>query len=63
MHSRMHVLFICVVQSLYLGYMRIYHTCFSTPTCVCRKGLEVGSFSACPWLALVADVEEDVLAE
>jgi len=60
MHSCRRILFICTVQSLY--YMRVYHRCFLTPACVCVGGLEVGFFSACSWLALVAGVGGHVLA-
>ena len=72
MHSCRRILFICTVQSLY--YMRVYHRCFLTPACVgvyhrcfltpaCVGvgGLEVGFFSACSWLALVAGVGGYVL--
>jgi len=38
----------------------LLHVCVSqvvfTPTCVGRRGLEAGSFSACAWLALVDSV-------
>jgi len=51
---------VCTVQSRY--YMRVYHRCFSTPAWVGGRGLEVGSFSACPWLARVAGVGGCVLA-
>jgi len=54
MHSCRHILFICTVQSLY--YMRMYQRCFLTPAYVCVGRLEVGFFSACSWLALVAGV-------
>jgi len=54
------ILFICIVQSLY--YMRVYHRCFLKTACVCVGGLEVGIFSACSWLALVAGVGGYVLA-
>ena len=53
MHSCRRIWFICIVQSLY--YMRVYHRCFSTLSCVCGGGLEVGIFSslfmvsACCW--------------
>jgi len=60
MHSCRRVLFICTVQSLY--YMRVYHRCFLILACVCVGGLEVGGFSACSWLALVAGVGDYVLA-
>ena len=60
MHSCRRILFICTVQSLY--YMRVYHRFFLTPTCVCVEGLEVGVFSACSRLALVAGVGGYVLA-
>jgi len=60
MHSCTCCLFICTVQSIY--YMRVYHRCFLTPACVGGRGLEVGSFPACPWLALVAGVGGYVLA-
>ena len=49
-HSCRRILFICTVQSLY--YMRVYHRCFLTLTCVCVGGLEVGFVSACIWLGL-----------
>ena len=42
--------------------MRVYHRCFLTPACVGDRRLEVGSFTACPWLALVAGVGGYVLA-
>jgi len=35
---------------------------FLIPACVCGGGLEVGFFSACSWLALVAGVGGYVLA-
>jgi len=54
MHSCGRILFICTVQSLY--YMPVYHRCFLAPACVCGGELEVGSFPACSWLALVASV-------
>ena len=60
MHSCRRIWFICTVQSLY--NMRVYHRCFLTPACVCVGGLEVGGFSACSWLALVAGVGGYVLA-
>ena len=60
MHSCRRILFICTVQSLY--YMRVYHRCFLTPSCVCVGGLEVGFVSACSWLALVTGVGGYVLA-
>jgi len=60
MHSCRRILFICTVQ--FLCYMRVYHRCFLTPACVCVGGLEVGFFSACSWLALVAGVRGYVLA-
>ena len=60
MHSCRRILFICTVQSL--CYMRVYRRCFLTPACVCGGGLEVGFFSACSWLALVAGVGGYVLA-
>jgi len=59
MHSCRRILFIFTVQSL--CYMRVYHKCFFTPACVCVGGLEVGGFSACSWLALVAGVGGYVL--
>ena len=59
MHSCRHILFICTVQSLY--YMRVCHRCFLTPACVFVGGLEVGFFSTCSWLALVAGVGGYVL--
>jgi len=59
MHSCRRILFIGTVQSLY--YMRVYHRCFLTPACVGVWGLEVGFFSACLWLALVAGVGGYVL--
>ena len=60
MHSCRRILFICTVQSLY--YMRVYHRCFLTLTCVCGGGLEVGFVSACSWLALITGVGGYVLA-
>jgi len=42
--------------------MRVYHRCFLIPACVGGRGVEVGSFSACPWLTLVAIVGDYVLA-
>jgi len=42
--------------------MRVYHRCFSTPACVCVKGLEVGFVSACSQLALVTGVGGYVFA-
>jgi len=60
MHSCRHILFICTIQSLY--YMCVYHRCFLTPACVCGGELEVGFFSACSWLALVAGMGGYVLA-
>jgi len=60
MHSCRRILFVCTVQSL--RYMRVYHRCFLTPACVCVRGLEVGFFSACSWLALVTGVGGYVLA-
>ena len=59
-HSCRRILFICIFQSLY--NMRVYHRCFLTPACVYVRGLEVGGFSACSWLALVAGVGGYVLA-
>jgi len=59
MHSCRHILFICTVQSLY--YMRVYHRCFSTLSCVRGGGLEVGFVSVCSWLALVTGVGGCVL--
>jgi len=59
MHSCRCILFICTVQSPY--YMRMYHSCFLTPACVCVGELEVGLFSTCSWLALVAGVGGYVL--
>jgi len=56
MHSCRRILFICTVQSLY--YMRVNHRCFLTHECVCVKGLEIGFFSACSWLALVTGAWE-----
>jgi len=53
-------LFICTVQSL--CDMRVYHRSFLTPACMSVGGLEVGYFSACSWLALVAGVGGYVLA-
>ena len=61
MHSCRRILFTCTVQSLY--YMRVYHRCFLTLTCVCGEGLEVGYVSACSWLALFSGVGDSVLAE
>jgi len=61
MHSCRRILCIYTVQSLY--YMRVYHRCFLTSVCVCVGGLEVGVFSACSWLALVAGGGGYVLAE
>jgi len=46
MHSCMRILFNCTVQSFY--FMRVYHRCFLTPTCVGRRGLEALAFSGCP---------------
>jgi len=60
MHWCRRILFICTVQSL--CYMRVYHRCFLTLACVGAGGLEVGLFSACSWLALVAGVGVYVLA-
>jgi len=59
-HSFRRILFICTVQSL--GYMRVYHRCFSTRVCVCGGGLEVGFFPTCSCLALVVGVGGYVLA-
>ena len=59
MHLCRRILFICTVQSLY--YIRVYHRCFLTPACVGVGGSEVGFFSACSWLALVAGVAGYVL--
>ena len=59
MHSCRCILFICTVQSL--CYMRMYHRCFFTPACVGVGGLEMGFFSDCSWLALVAGVGGYVL--
>jgi len=59
MHSCRRILFICTVQSL--CYMRVYHRCFLTPACVSVGGLEVGFFSACSLLSLVAGVGGYVL--
>jgi len=59
MYSCRRILFICTVPFLY--YMRVYHWCFSTPACVCGGGLEVGFFSTCSWLALIAGVGGYVL--
>ena len=59
MHSCRRILVIFTVQSLY--YMRVYHRCFLTPACVCGGGLEVGVFSTCSWLAIVAGVKGYVL--
>ena len=42
--------------------MRVYHRCFLTPACVCRRGLGAGFFPACSWLALVAGVGGYALA-
>ena len=61
MHLCRRILFICTVQSLY--YMRMYHRCLLTLTCVCGGGLEVGFVSACSWLALVSGVRGCVLTE
>jgi len=60
MHSRRRILLICTVQSFH--YMRVYHRYYLTPACACKGGLEVGFFSACSWLAIVADVGGYVLA-
>jgi len=60
MHSCRRIFFICTVQSLY--YMRVYHRCFLTLACVSGRGLEVGGFPDCSWLALVAGVGGYVLA-
>ena len=43
--------------------MRVYYRCFLRLACVCRGGLEVGSVSACSWLAPVSGVGGYVLAE
>jgi len=59
MHSCRRILFICTVQSL--CYMRVYHRCLLTLACVGVGGLDVGFFSACLWLALVAGVGGYVL--
>ena len=53
-------IFFFTAQSVH--YMRAYHWCFLTPACVGRRGVEAGSSSACPWLALLAGVGSYVLA-
>jgi len=60
MHSCRRLFFICTVQSL--CYMRVYHRCFLTPTCVCVGALEVGFFPTYSCLALVVGVGGYVLA-
>jgi len=55
MHLCRRILFICTVRSI------VYQKCFLTSACVCGGELEVGLFSACSWLALVAGVAGYVL--
>ena len=61
MHSCRRILFICTVQSLYYCDARVSQVFLNTCMRVCGR-LEVGFFSTCSWLALVAGVRGYVLA-
>jgi len=62
-HMCAHFVYLNCPISLLHCDMRVYHWCLFTPAYVCGQGFEVGSFSTCPWLALVAGVGGCVLAE